>query len=454
VTPSPAILEAAAHFDEIHSMTPPQRRFVLGSSRRNQLFLGGAGSGKTHGLMLKAEHLALRNPGKRGAIYGRTMSDVRDTLLPLFYSHLDDFKRETGITLLKGVNRGHAYLTLTDGTAIEFRGYDQVDKLRGRNLAWAVVDEIEHSRDPLYAFTTIKPRIRVPCALPQLGVATTPDGLRGCTAHFLEMQRQGNRDYFVVRSTVYDNPFLPEGFIEDMKASMSKRQWEQEGEGKILKPKAAVFSEFDEDVHVVPYVFNRKAAKPFILAVDWGTSHAYFCCIEYDQMGRWVVCYEEKHEETSATAFRESIRAFIRSRPMEPDLIAVDRAVPSENNWAVGTFRQSWVRGMESKKEQSVVRGIEMVRYMLDPSDGPPRLYLSEELSSSLLEPGRGLRGALTNAQFRRDMDGHVTNQPKRNDINSHPCDALRYAVVASADRPQFHGGAFLPCIMPSRDAA
>lgn len=400
--------------------------------------------------------LAINNPGCPGAVLGRTGTDIKQTLLPEFWAQGERFREATGVNLVVHYSRGDHCAHLVNGARIYFRPYDLVDKLRGANWAWAVVDEIERAVvDPKYAFRVIQQRVRHPKAkMLQLALGTTPNGMGGAVGQFFEMQRQGSKDYYVVRATTYDGVLKPE-VIEAMKAGCSRRLWEQEGLGKILTPSDVYFSELDDGRHLVDWTWDD--GLDWILAIDWGTSHAYFCAIQVEKDGRWVVAYEEKHENVGREKFRGAIRAFIASRRKPPVMIAADRAVKRENNWLRGEFGHLLmhdVKTCDSTEEQDVIHGLEMVRSMLDPAapaandDGQqrPRLVFSRRLNLDITnEVGRGIIGSLRNYKYRKNADGTMTNKPLKDDLNDHPIDALRYAVVKSAGIVELHGGDVLP---------
>ncbi len=112
---------------DIFDCYPAQAAFVNASSRVNQIFLGGRGTGKTYALCLKALYLALRNGGRMvagsvhhtpGALMGRTAKEIDDKLEPIFLGHVAKFKQATGINLIKGYSGKHSRYTLVNGAQI------------------------------------------------------------------------------------------------------------------------------------------------------------------------------------------------------------------------------------------------------------------------------------------------------------------------------------------------
>jgi len=451
-----------------------QREFVNGSDRLHQIWLGGRGTGKTWGLMLKALWLALRNPGEprpggsyrlcEGAMFGRTAREIDHKLAPYFEEHLRTFQDATGINLLAWYSGKFDCYTLINGARIYKLSYGRADALkkdRGYTLGWAVMDEVEHaevnSRD---AFEIVLATLRHPLAKEStLAVATSPNGLRGVTAHFLKKLRAGDPNYYAQTATVYDNPYVDDVFRERLKSGCSPRMWRQEGLGEILRPVEAIY-DFEEGKHLIDW--RWRADLPYILGIDWGEAHAYACAIQIDEnSGRWVVARERKMEDGSRPKFREVVLDLVRECARAPYMIATDRAVRSENNWAMGTFSdvcEGGIRWAKSRTQQHIAWGVGAVEYMLNPpagkgigQDDDPRLVFSRELSGHLETAGRGLRGAMINYRYRRrrmDTGEYViTNDPETNTPNCHPCDALRYAVISSVYDEKVHGGRVLPYV-------
>lgn len=438
---------------------------VTGSSRLNQLFLGARGTGKTHCLALKGLFLGCRNPGRKredgswqytpGAFLGRTMREVDDKIEPEFQEHVRRFKDSTGINLVAWYNKKHQRYTLVNGAQIYKLSYGRADalrKVRGYTLGWALVDEIEHAEvDSHTTFVIVGATLRHALATePVLGLFTTPAGLRGVTAHFAKMLRSGDPEYYAQTATVYDNPYVDERFRERLRRGCSPRQWAEEGLGKILRPSEVIYGDYSPQRHVIPWEWDRNL--PYIIAVDWGEGQAYFCSIQIQRDGRWVVAREKKMEDGSRPRFRDMILREVRTLGYPPWMFAADRAVRSENNWLRGTFGDVCQHGIQTLEKRDHYKrswGIGAVSYMLAPDMPSPRLYFSSELSGHLEMAGRGIRGSMLNYRYqRRRLDTGervITNRPEENTPNTHPCDALRYAVGCSAWMPELHGGEVLP---------
>jgi hypothetical protein len=466
-----------------------QLHFVAGSHRRNQYFLGGVGTGKTRALVTKGIYLALRQPGIVGALLGRTGRDLSDTVLPEFWAALEVLQSSLGFSVLRSYNKGLVTATFENSSQIKFRPYDQVDKRKGLNLAFAGLDEIEYCvGDPQYSYGVIDRRVRrgIP-NLRQVFACSTPAGLRGAIEMFMTRIANGSEKHFIQHATCFDNPWMFDGepcpdcqgareidgtkcircggvglaseYIDALRAGSSKRSWEQEALGRVLKTSAAIFSEWDEAVHVIPW--RWQPGLPWVLCVDWGgPAHAYYCAVqvlEHPEVvdgrvlpaGSWIVAYEEKHDQISRPEFRQRIRRFVMDRGL-PYWVATDRAVVEENRWIRQALKGTkYIRWCESREEQAVKSGVAMITYMLSPYVGEPRLYVSSELPRTLGIADRGLRGAMLNYQHVVDPRNPqlVYDDILKDSVNDHPVDALRYGIVTSAKHRQLHGGEWLPFV-------
>ena len=458
--------------DGVFEVHQAQADFICGSSRRNQLFLGGRGAGKTHALVLKALFLALSNPCCDGVIAGRTFKESGTRLKRYWDKAVDKWEAATGERLVHSHSKSLQRTRLVNDSYVWFKGYDQVDKIRGDDIAWIVLDELEFSSaDPRYVWDVLNPSVRQPGAkLLQVACSTTPNGVGGISGHFYRQQQIQRRPgehtaaevrnasrYYVVRAKMMDNPWLLPEVKEQIAGSVSGRMYKQEVLGMILSPDDAVFSEFSFEKHVIDWRWQKKL--PYIFGIDWGTSHAYYCAIQIVDrpgfgvpVGSWVVARELKAEHTSYGEFRRKIVDFAEAVGRKPRAAAADRALKTENAWFRARFGVDCFT-LQRKNEQDVINGVELVRYMLDPHEDKPRLYFSRQgLSTDVVnEEGRGILGSLVNYQYAKDRFGVLTNVPLKDNICDHPCDALRYACVSTRMFSEFHGGQPLPYVFPER---
>lgn len=452
----------------------PQELFLFGphgpyGSKKFQGLLGGRGLGKTFALMRKALLLAFLNRGTAenpiwGAIFGRTLKEVQDKLLPVLREACAELERDFGIPIMPEYDEARGVLIFPFGSAVYLLSYEKRESLqlaRGYNLGWVVIDEVEVapiSTEELLAVLNFA--IRDPRAKHKtLAWASTPRGLKGLPKMHREAFERGDPNFFLAHGTIYDNKYLSREDIETIKATIpSKRLWSQEGLGLCIAPTNTVLPEYDEKIHLTKY--RWKVKHKTVIIIDWGTRKGYIGACKVDERGTWVVAKERRPVHLSRRKFRREVDDFIAEiRDLDegnaPYAIVCDRAVVKERYWLANRYGKEVggrVLWLTEATEMLVEWGCAIISSFLDPDDGPPKLYLSDELTSSIETDTLGMRGAMkryTFAQIRDKWTGEILtlDEPDKLNGGDDPIDALRYGIVSTRGMPELHGGKPLPFV-------
>jgi len=199
-------------------------------------------------------------------------------------------------------------------------------------------------------------------------------------------------------------------------------------EARLLKPETGVYPEFSRERHLRPWVYDP--ALPYDIAVDWGRlPHVLFI----QRVAGEMIIFDEYCEDGIP---RDHLRRFV-TKAVEllgkpPEHISGDRANPSENTWAQQAFPSTWTHWMRTRQEQDVRTGIELVRTLLDPVDGAPRIYVAERLAR---EAGvRGIVKCLEGYRYKVRASGDLSDEPFKDNRFDHGCDALRYHCRARGE--------------------
>lgn len=288
-----------------------------------------------------------------------------------------------------------------------------------------------------------------------MGFATSPNGLRGITKRFVDAQlryadaiargdlateREASQ-YFVVTATSFDNPFLPPYFHDSLR-SMSKRRYDQEALGKVLRPLNTVYSL--ESRHFVDFDLSKNLHLPRVVGVDWG-SNSHHVAVEFRILegGQWVAARELVDDNNPRGKFLDSLIKWIDlyEKDAPPKMIGTDRVGVVENQALQRRYPRTAVQWLVSKDAQRVSSGCEAIRDALDPVSGPPLMLFSKQLpvisvgeTASVVPAMRGYRYAL-------DHMGQSSDNPLKDNVNDHACDAIRYVWLPSMGRPDLHGG-------------
>lgn len=182
-------------------------------------------------------------------------------------------------------------ITLKNGSVIELKGAENPDALRGVKLRGLVIDEIASIRNWDWLWNEVLRATLTDYEAPALFIST-PKGYN----HFHELYTMGQQsggDYKSWRFTSYDNPYIPEGDIDNAKKELTEDTFAQEYLGDFRKHTGLAHKPWDRAIHLldefeVPETWQR--ARGF----DFGELHFTGSVrIAIDQDDNWFidVCY-------------------------------------------------------------------------------------------------------------------------------------------------------------------
>ncbi|MFZ9960584.1 MAG: phage terminase large subunit, partial [Candidatus Limnocylindrus sp.] len=227
-------------------LLPAQRDFVEEKSAKIVGYCAGFGAGKTYSLCCKTVVMAMDNPGAVGAVFEPTHIMIRDVWMRSF----DDFLEQHQIEHDFRVSPQPEYcLYLPNGPCVILcRATETWNRIRGQNLAFAAIDEVDTSPAEVAqkASEMVLARLRGGAA-PQLAVASTPEGYRWMYRTFVENDTEDKR---LIRAKTTDNPHLPPGFIESLYANFPPQLIRSYIEGEFTNlANTSVYPDYDRDRH-------------------------------------------------------------------------------------------------------------------------------------------------------------------------------------------------------------
>lgn len=432
--------------------------------RRFRGFLAGRGAGKSFTLARQVILLAEQNCRATGEpiwglIFGRTLKEVYDKLLPEIVRQCQEIERDLGIPYVPEFDLDAGTLRWPFGAAaylLSYESYAALQRARGYNAGWAVIDELEVARQPIdEVLAVVNFAVRDPDA-PQKALCwySTPKGYKGMPRLHAEAKKRGDPNWYLVHATIHDNPHLSAEDIATIKATIpSKRLWAQEGLAICVMPRHTVFPQYSDATHIRPHRW-LKSSKTWI-SVDWGLAKAYIAAYKVNAAGDWFIARELKVTDTTRRRFRKLVRKFVREvmaldGGAAPYGMSCDRAVKSERNWLYATYHQvcgNRVLWLSPTAEFRVEWGCAIISSLLESDDGsPPKLTLSEALTSSTEFATMGIRGAFTRYTYEIGHDKEtgeevILDTPSKLNAADDPVDTLRYALVSTRHMPELHGG-------------
>lgn len=223
----------------------PGQAALYEATQRVVSFVAGYGTGKTRGACIKALQLSQVNDGLPGAFIEPTYKMIDDVALPMFIELLDD----TGVPykVEKAKNNVLIYWSRKP-SIVRFRSADKPEKLKGTNLAWAIIDEAGICPEEAYIQANARVGRAAGTRLAQLILCGTPEGGPG-TPFGRWAQFDPPEDSLLIRAKTEDNPFLPKAYLKSLKDTLSPTEYLAYCEGFFVAEGGQIYR-FDQQRHV------------------------------------------------------------------------------------------------------------------------------------------------------------------------------------------------------------
>ena len=418
--------------------TDKQMCFIM-SQKKRAMFLGGFGSGKTWAGAVKTLINVIRCRGRSdGLLISPSFSLAWDTQAKAILDLDQNLFDNCGQRLVLRTNRQRSEIVMINGSRLLVRSSTRAQtSLRGINAGFAWMDESEACAHPEDTYQLLQGRLRCPNGPRQLYVTTTPQaGMTGVVALLAKQRKAQPENVTIVRASSLENPHLAPDFIEQISKSYSKARYRREILAELLSPAQSVFGgEYDKARHVIPWPGDKDAE--WALGCDWGLNYPSFVVYEIHKIqGRdkpiYVMVDEYQPEQVSIEKQNIWLDELRESRTKPPVMVGIDRA----DTWKQGRMLRNhfgWrTKANDSLSNQMIMPGIEILRDLLDPRQGQPRLYFAQAMVERDMGNPRSAHWSFTNYSYHTDPNSGMTiDRVRKDNITCHQMDSSRYVLTA-----------------------
>lgn len=249
-------------------LTDPQYRLVA-SEARYPAFVGGFGSGKTHGLIVRTLTQKLRWWHLSQAYYLPTYDLVRQIAFPRFTELLEEW----GIDHRLNRNDNEITFPGTSGKII-FRTMDRPERIVGYEVADSAADELDtlKTEDAQEVWNKIiaRNRQKKPDGTNTAAVGTTPEGFRFV---YERWKRRPVEGYELIQAPTRSNAAnLPDGYIASLESSYPSALLAAYLEGEFVNLTAGcVYPEFDREKNATNAVVTGN--EPLHIGMDFNVAN-------------------------------------------------------------------------------------------------------------------------------------------------------------------------------------
>ena len=195
-----------------------QREFINSTAKHTAL-IGGFGSGKSHCGVDKTIIKKMMLPNVSVAYYLPTYGLIQDVAIPKFTAQLLKF----GIDFT--INRSDNVIKTKYGNIL-LRNMSDPERIIGYEVGYSLIDETDILSKDKMADVFMKIIGRNRSVLPkgminQTDVVGTPEGFKWLYDFFV---KNATENKHVIKAKTYDNPFLPDGYIDTLKETYTDSQ--------------------------------------------------------------------------------------------------------------------------------------------------------------------------------------------------------------------------------------
>jgi len=263
---------------------PGQLR-LLHAPFANILFVAGVASGKTHGGALWALAQVIQQPLAVGFIGAQSYQQLSRVSLPALMTLLAEagieqhYNREPPIEWGSSRFPNHERIL-----SIRIPGckrpaqiicgtMDNYDSHRGISIGWAWLDEARDMVGEAYDVILSRLRGQPMGTVYRTLLTTTPNGFGWLHKRFVAEPVTGSG---IVRAKTTENPYLPPGFVDTLRAQYTERFARQEIDGEFLNLTAGqAYYAFSRIKHVGQVTIDP--GRPMFFTMDWNVSPLCAC---------------------------------------------------------------------------------------------------------------------------------------------------------------------------------
>jgi len=178
-------------------------------THRIEVYVGGAGSGKSYGAMQKILLKALNH--KRRVLVIRK---VQNTIKVSVWRLMLDLLKESGIYDFCKINKSDMEIELPNGSIFIFKGLDDPEKIKSiTGITDIVIEEATELIEE--EFTQLNLRLRPAEAYPQIYLMFNPISKANWVYNYFFVNKL-DKNVLVIKTTYKDNKFLPPEYVAEL----------------------------------------------------------------------------------------------------------------------------------------------------------------------------------------------------------------------------------------------
>lgn len=430
----------------------PKQTLFRDASEKYKLFGGGVGGGKTVALCAEGLRLSMMYPGNRGFLGRHEGEALRRTTLVTMFSLIAEIEDIIHSQIVKAHNQTKKEIVLINGSVIMYGGLggrEDQDRIKSLEIGWFAVDESSETNFDVNKMLKARLRWKLPDgSYPRFfGLYASNPEPGWVKDTFVTPHSKGSplEEHIFVQSLVKDNPYLPPGYLEDLRRDNPKEWVDRYVEGSWEALEGQIWKEFNYRTHVFPNseypdlhipLLHELEGKYMFGALDHGQSNpTCFLSFFVDEDSNIFVT-DEYYDKGIVSKHISRIKAQFPIHKIE-DIVADPSLwgkTREKDGDAFSVYDEYEEQGIDLlKANNEVLAGLNRVSEFLMISPDHPHPLLSDKKGSPRLFISARCKNLITEIEdyiWAKSASENVNRKEEPRKYKDHACDALRYGVM------------------------
>jgi PBSX family phage terminase large subunit len=333
-------------------------------------------------------------------------------------------------SFIESHNKSQMLIRLKNGSVIQGFNLQNHKRLTSLNISWAWIDEVTEVDES--NFLQLQGRLRG-VAPRRMWVTGNPNGRDWVYETFVNQARP---EYAFFHAKTYENTFLPNDYIDNMRKYLPAEWVDRFVEGSFEVFEGQIYHEFSAAVHVISHndVFPIPPEWPRFRAIDHGIYHPTACLWGAADPDGNLFIYDQYYQrnrlisENCAEIVKKSGNDIFDWSVIDPN---TDRRDATTGTSYMDEYRKNGVQVV--KGQNAILDGISRVKELLYVDENhrhpltmrphAPRLYIFPDCDKLIWE--------IQQYRWRDQPTGAMTRDKEEPvDRHNHAIDALRYMAM------------------------
>ena len=418
---------ATVHLDIPYYPFPYQQELHL-DTERFKMVIGGRRVGKSAVALQELIKHCLTTPDAVAWWISQTYKDAHEIGWESFRDLMPTLS-----PVIKSANLSTLTIKFINGARLSFKGSDNENSLRGRGITYVVLDEAAFIKEDVWT------KIIRPALSDKKGRAlftTTPNGRNWLYHVYLKATYISNPAWKAYSWPTSLNPLIDDQEIADARANLCDIDYRQEYLAEFVTKAGMIYDDFNDQNIIEPFSPNTQLQSIY-LGMDFGFANPTaitFMAIDNSTLN--VSQFDEIYvARTPMETIQKKLHQTLGKHGLSQQDVRYIYTDPAGNadELSSGISPVDYLRKLKWKVDNKgtlVAPGLALVRSFVLNASGQRRYFIAKNCIHTI--------ASMYGYSYKLGLFKRVTEEPDKDNIHDHACDAVRYFFVNRYDNAKY----------------